>query len=228
MITKRCGTASGRPGPSLAETVQALAAKADVKARIKGSATQMTDRLRGQAAQTTGLVRAQAGERVGEVRSSLVRGRSGGPPQSGAVGRRCARRGGAGGRDRGHGATWETAMSMAIGKAAYKPVGLLLGMGAGVLAGALFRQVWKMTAGDGEAPDATDEDRGWGRSWPPRRCRGPSSRWSARPSTGAARSAYAGSPAVGRSDRYGRSHRLLDSSPAIALGIGRDPSRHRL
>ncbi|MGW4463532.1 DUF4235 domain-containing protein [Micromonospora sp. NBC_01796] len=52
-------------------------------------------------------------------------------------------------------------MSGGIGRAAYKPVGLLLGMGAGVLAGALFRQVWKVTAGDGEAPDAIDEDRGW-------------------------------------------------------------------
>ncbi|MFK3984172.1 DUF4235 domain-containing protein [Micromonospora sp. NPDC050397] len=53
-------------------------------------------------------------------------------------------------------------MSSGFGRAAYKPVGLLLGMGAGILAGALFRQVWKVTAGDGEAPDATDEDRGWG------------------------------------------------------------------
>ncbi|MFI6761911.1 DUF4235 domain-containing protein [Micromonospora sp. NPDC050417] len=52
-------------------------------------------------------------------------------------------------------------MSRAIGRAAYRPVGILLGMGAGVLAGALFRQVWKVTAGDGEAPDATDEERGW-------------------------------------------------------------------
>jgi hypothetical protein len=55
----------------LAETVQALAAKADVKARIKGSATQVTDRLRGQAAQTTNQVRAQAGERIGAVRASV-------------------------------------------------------------------------------------------------------------------------------------------------------------
>ncbi|RKR91571.1 uncharacterized protein DUF4235 [Micromonospora pisi] len=52
-------------------------------------------------------------------------------------------------------------MSRGIGRAAYRPVGILLGMGAGVLAGALFRQVWKVTAGDGEAPDATDEERGW-------------------------------------------------------------------
>lgn len=53
-------------------------------------------------------------------------------------------------------------MSRSINKAAYKPVGVLLGLAAGAVAGAVFRQVWKMTAGDGEAPSATDEDRGWG------------------------------------------------------------------
>lgn len=51
---------------------------------------------------------------------------------------------------------------MRVDKLAYKPVGLLLGIGAGMLAGAVFKQVWKMTAGDDDAPDATDEDRGWG------------------------------------------------------------------
>ncbi|MFK3984171.1 DUF3618 domain-containing protein [Micromonospora sp. NPDC050397] len=56
----------------LAETVQALANKADVKARIKGSASQVTGRLRGQAAHVTGQARAQAGERVGEVRSTVA------------------------------------------------------------------------------------------------------------------------------------------------------------
>ncbi|MFF0657525.1 MULTISPECIES: DUF4235 domain-containing protein [Micromonospora] len=53
-------------------------------------------------------------------------------------------------------------MSGKIGKAAYKPVGVLLGLAAGTVAGAIFRQVWKVTAGDGEAPSATDEDRRWG------------------------------------------------------------------
>ncbi|MER7891351.1 DUF4235 domain-containing protein [Micromonospora sp. NPDC048909] len=53
-------------------------------------------------------------------------------------------------------------MSKAIGRAAYRPVGVLLGIAAGTVAGAIFRQVWKMTAGDGEAPSATDEDRRWG------------------------------------------------------------------
>ncbi|GAA3762811.1 DUF4235 domain-containing protein [Plantactinospora mayteni] len=53
-------------------------------------------------------------------------------------------------------------MSRAVSKVAYRPVGILLGMAAGVAAGAVFRQVWKLTSGDGEAPDATDENRGWG------------------------------------------------------------------
>ncbi|HEX5596000.1 MAG TPA: DUF4235 domain-containing protein [Micromonosporaceae bacterium] len=47
-------------------------------------------------------------------------------------------------------------------KIAYRPVGLLLGLGAGMLAGVVFKQVWKMASGDTEAPQATDENRGWG------------------------------------------------------------------
>lgn len=53
-------------------------------------------------------------------------------------------------------------MSNRVGKAAYKPVGVLLGLAAGVAAGVIFRQVWRAAAGDSEAPSATDEDRGWG------------------------------------------------------------------
>jgi len=53
-------------------------------------------------------------------------------------------------------------MSSKVQKIAYKPVGLLLGIGAGVLAGVVFKQVWKLASGDDDAPNATDEDRGWG------------------------------------------------------------------
>jgi predicted metal-dependent enzyme (double-stranded beta helix superfamily) len=49
-----------------------------------------------------------------------------------------------------------------VSKVAYKPVGMLLGIGAGIVAGAVFKQVWKIAAGDDDAPDATDEERGWG------------------------------------------------------------------
>jgi predicted metal-dependent enzyme (double-stranded beta helix superfamily) len=46
-------------------------------------------------------------------------------------------------------------------KIAYKPVGLLFGAAAGVLSGLIFKQVWKVAGHDDEAPNATDEDRGW-------------------------------------------------------------------
>ncbi|GAA2326597.1 DUF4235 domain-containing protein [Dactylosporangium salmoneum] len=53
-------------------------------------------------------------------------------------------------------------MSGWAGRLAYKPVGLLLGAGAGLVAGALFKQAWRLAGHDDDAPDATDEDRGWG------------------------------------------------------------------
>jgi len=48
-----------------------------------------------------------------------------------------------------------------LGKVAYKPVGILLGIGAGMIAGAVFKEVWKLASGDDDAPNATDEERGW-------------------------------------------------------------------
>jgi hypothetical protein len=53
-------------------------------------------------------------------------------------------------------------MSNLAGKIAYKPVGLILGATAGVVSGLLFKQIWKRLASDDDAPNATDEDRGWG------------------------------------------------------------------
>jgi hypothetical protein len=49
-----------------------------------------------------------------------------------------------------------------MSKIAYKPVGLLLGAAAGALAGFAFKEAWKAVSGDDDAPNATDEDRGWG------------------------------------------------------------------
>jgi uncharacterized protein DUF4235 len=49
-----------------------------------------------------------------------------------------------------------------VGKIAYKPVGILLGVAAGTVAGFAFKQVWKLATGDDDSPNATDEDRGWG------------------------------------------------------------------
>ncbi|MFI7320186.1 DUF4235 domain-containing protein [Streptomyces venezuelae] len=47
-------------------------------------------------------------------------------------------------------------------KIAYKPVGLALGAVSGIAAGALFKQTWKLLGHDQDAPDATDDERGWG------------------------------------------------------------------
>ncbi|GHB25139.1 MULTISPECIES: DUF4235 domain-containing protein [Streptomyces] len=44
---------------------------------------------------------------------------------------------------------------------AYKPVGLALGAAGGLIATAVFKQAWKVIEGEGDAPDATDEDRSW-------------------------------------------------------------------
>jgi endonuclease V-like protein UPF0215 family len=47
-----------------------------------------------------------------------------------------------------------------LSKIAYKPVGLALGAVSGLIAGALFKQAWKVIGHD-DAPDATDQERGW-------------------------------------------------------------------
>jgi Protein of unknown function (DUF4235) len=38
----------------------------------------------------------------------------------------------------------------------------VLSVAAGALAGLVFKQVWKIASGDDDAPDAMDEERGWG------------------------------------------------------------------
>jgi Protein of unknown function (DUF4235) len=52
-------------------------------------------------------------------------------------------------------------VSPKLEKVAYKPVGILLGIAAGAVAGVIFKQVWRLASGDDDAPNATDEDRGW-------------------------------------------------------------------
>jgi len=46
-------------------------------------------------------------------------------------------------------------------KLAYRPIGMLGGLLAGLVAGALFKRVWKLAARESEPPKATDEMRGW-------------------------------------------------------------------
>jgi hypothetical protein len=52
-------------------------------------------------------------------------------------------------------------VSPQLEKIALKPINVALGIGAGALAGLVFKQVWKLASGDDDAPDAGDEDRGW-------------------------------------------------------------------
>jgi predicted metal-dependent enzyme (double-stranded beta helix superfamily) len=47
-------------------------------------------------------------------------------------------------------------------KLLYKPVSILVSVLGGILAGAIFKQVWKLAAGEDEAPKATDRQRGFG------------------------------------------------------------------
>ncbi|GGK85473.1 DUF4235 domain-containing protein [Mangrovihabitans endophyticus] len=53
-------------------------------------------------------------------------------------------------------------MSTKLEKIAMKPVNIALGFGAGAIAGMVFKKVWKLTSGQDDAPDAHDEERGWG------------------------------------------------------------------
>lgn len=46
-------------------------------------------------------------------------------------------------------------------KLLYKPVSMLVSVLGGVLAGAIFKKVWRLAAREDEAPKATDAARGW-------------------------------------------------------------------
>ena len=46
-------------------------------------------------------------------------------------------------------------------KFVYKPVSFLVSVLGGILAGAIFKRVWRLAAGEEEAPTATDVRRGW-------------------------------------------------------------------
>lgn len=48
-----------------------------------------------------------------------------------------------------------------MSKLAYKPVSLVVSVLGGMLAGTIFKRVWKLAAGQDEAPAATDVRRGW-------------------------------------------------------------------
>ena len=47
-------------------------------------------------------------------------------------------------------------------KVLYQPFGLLVSVLGGVLAGAVFKRLWRVVAHEDDSPDAKDRDRGWG------------------------------------------------------------------
>jgi Protein of unknown function (DUF4235) len=49
-----------------------------------------------------------------------------------------------------------------MNKLMYKALGIGVSLLASMLAGVIFKKVWKFTPGSDEAPEATDERRGWG------------------------------------------------------------------
>jgi len=49
-----------------------------------------------------------------------------------------------------------------MNKLMYKALGVLVSLLASLLAGVIFKKVWKLTPGSDEVPEATDERRGWG------------------------------------------------------------------
>jgi hypothetical protein len=46
-------------------------------------------------------------------------------------------------------------------KALYQPLALLASVFGGLLAGAIFKRVWKVVAGEDDPPSARDPDRRW-------------------------------------------------------------------
>jgi hypothetical protein len=44
----------------------------------------------------------------------------------------------------------------------YKPLGLFFSVLGALVAGAIFKRVWKAVAREEDAPNATDADKGWG------------------------------------------------------------------
>jgi len=47
-------------------------------------------------------------------------------------------------------------------KFAYKPFGVLASVVGGLLAGMIFKRLWRAVANEDDSPNATDLDRGWG------------------------------------------------------------------
>lgn len=51
-------------------------------------------------------------------------------------------------------------------KLLYKPLGIIFGVLGGMVGGAIFKQVWKVVAGQDDAPKAKESEYGWGEVLP--------------------------------------------------------------
>ena len=63
-------------------------------------------------------------------------------------------------------------------KLLYKPASMMVSLAGGMLASAIFKRVWKLTAGEDEAPEATDAAKGWPEILIAAALQGASSPWS--------------------------------------------------
>ena len=48
-----------------------------------------------------------------------------------------------------------------MAKLVYRPLSMLVSIVGGILASAIFKRIWKLAAGEDEAPRATDAGKGW-------------------------------------------------------------------
>jgi hypothetical protein len=49
-----------------------------------------------------------------------------------------------------------------VARLVYKPFGLIVSVLGGIIAGMIFKRVWGVVGQEDEAPEATDEAKGWG------------------------------------------------------------------
>jgi hypothetical protein len=61
------------------------------------------------------------------------------------------------GKDAGNGTSKRESAADSISR----PVSAALGMAGGLIAGMIFKRTWKLVAGQDDAPDAGDLERGW-------------------------------------------------------------------
>jgi hypothetical protein len=48
-----------------------------------------------------------------------------------------------------------------MAKLIYRPLSMLMSIAGGILTSAIFKRIWKLAAGEDEAPRATDAGKGW-------------------------------------------------------------------